>query len=85
MRSRFSKLPWKTTGDKEEEQDCELVNMAKEIGVDASVAVVLSEVDGISTSKENSRTALKALLCAKDIFALLPSGFGQSLGLATGP
>lgn len=46
---------------------------AKDICVDAA-----SELDGILTLKEEQRAAPEAFLGAKDVFTLLPIGFGRS-------
>lgn len=58
---------------------------AKEISVNASTAVVLSEHDAIFTSKEELKTALeaeKSLQCCFvfSSFDLLPTVFGKSSG-----
>lgn len=42
---------------------------AEEISLDAAVAAVLSEVDGIVALKK--RTALKAFLCVQHVFTLV--------------
>lgn len=52
---------------------------AKEISVDAAVTVVSTKFDGLFTLKETQRMALKAFLSEKDVFALLPNGFGKSV------
>lgn len=52
---------------------------AKEISVDAAVAAVSTKFDGLFTLKEAQRMALKAFLSEKDVFALLPNGFGKSV------
>ncbi len=49
-----------------------------ELSMDASIAAVLSELDNISSLKEEQRTAPKAFLGGKDVFALLLTGFGKS-------
>lgn len=53
--------------------------MSRAASVDAAVAAVLSELDGVFTFKEEQRTALKAPLVGRDVFALLLTGFGRSL------
>ena len=50
----------------------------KEVSV-AAIASVISELVSISSLKEEQRTALKAFLDGKNVFALLPTGFGKSL------
>lgn len=40
---------------------------AKEISVNAALAAVLPELDGISALREEQRTALEALLGGKDL------------------
>ena len=50
----------------------------EEVSVTA-IASVISELESISSLKEEQRTALKAFLDEKDVFALLPTGFGKSL------
>lgn len=51
---------------------------AEEISVDAAVAVVSTKFDGLFTLKEAQRMALKTFRGEKDVFALLPNGFGES-------
>lgn len=46
--------------------------------MDAALAEVLSELDGISILKEGQSQALKNLLCEKDVFALFLTGFDKS-------
>lgn len=46
--------------------------------MDAAAVPVLSALDGIFTSKEENRTALKAFLDGKYVFDLLPTGSGKS-------
>ncbi len=48
------------------------------VSVDAAIASVLSELESISSLKEEQRT-LKAFLEGKDVFALLSAGFSKSL------
>lgn len=57
--------------------DCEPAG-TKEIIMDAAVASVLSELGGIFILKGEQRTALKAFLNGKDVFASLPTGFSKS-------
>ena len=47
--------------------------------MDAAIADVLNELEHISCLKEEQTVALKAFLQKKDVFALLPTGFGKSL------
>lgn len=54
------------------------VAAAKWISVDAAVAAVSSEQDGIFPLKEQ-RTALKAFLSRKGVFFLFLNGLGMSL------
>lgn len=49
----------------------------KEIRVDAAVAAVLSELDGLFTFKEQHKTGQKALLGGQHCLALLQTGFGN--------
>lgn len=51
---------------------------AKLISVDAPVAAVLFELDGIFTLEEEQTAALQAFLCGKYVFALLSTRFGKS-------
>ena len=44
-----------------------------------AIAQVLSELESIHSLKEEQKTALEAFLGGKDVFALLPTGFGKSL------
>lgn len=50
----------------------------KEVSV-AAVASVISELESLSSLKEEQITTLKALLDGKDAFSLLPTVFGMSL------
>lgn len=47
--------------------------------MDAAVALVLSELDVSFTSKEEQRTALKAFLGGKNVFASLLTAVGKNL------
>ena len=49
------------------------------MAVDSAITSVISNLDSILSLKVEQRTALKAFLCGKDVFALLPTGFGKSL------
>lgn len=53
---------------------------AKEIGVDAAVAAVLSELDGIVEFKVKQGTAQEAFLSEKDVFTLQIICFGMNFG-----
>ena len=46
---------------------------------DAAIASVVSDLENISSLKEEQTTALKAFLNKKDVFAVLPTGYGKSL------
>lgn len=50
----------------------------KEVSV-AAVASVISELESLSSLKEEQITTLKAFLDGKDIFSLFPTGFGKTL------
>ena len=52
---------------------------ADETSVSVAIEQVLSELQSISSLKEEQNTALEAFLRGKDVFALLPTGFGKSL------
>ena len=43
----------------------------KKVSVDAAIASIISELESISSLKEEQRTALKAFLNGKDVFVLL--------------
>ena len=47
--------------------------------METAVATVLSKIDGITALKEEQLTALEGVLEGKDVFALLPTGYGKSL------
>ena len=49
-----------------------------ELSIDSAISSVLSDLESLSSLKEEQRTALKAFLSGKDIFALLPTGFDKS-------
>ncbi len=49
------------------------------VSIDATIASVLSELESISSLKEEQTTTLKAFLDGEEVFALLPSDFGRSL------
>ena len=51
---------------------------ADETSVSVAIEQVLSELQSISSLKEEQNTALEAFLRGKDVFALLPTGFGKS-------
>ena len=52
---------------------------ADETSVSVAIEQVLSELQSISSLKEEQNTALEAFLRGKDVFALLPTGFSKSL------
>ena len=47
--------------------------------IDTAITKVISQLENISALKDEQRTALEAFLSGKDVFALLPTGFGKSL------
>ncbi|CAB1415775.1 unnamed protein product [Pleuronectes platessa] len=47
--------------------------------VDAAIESVLGDIDSAFILKEEQRNAIKALVDRKDVFAVLPTGFGKSL------
>ena len=47
--------------------------------IDSAISAVLAETQTISSLKDEQRTILKDFLAGKDVFALLPTGFGKSL------
>ena len=47
--------------------------------MDAALSSVLSDLENISSLKEEQTVALKAFLSKKDVFAVLPTGFGKSV------
>lgn len=51
----------------------------EEATVDAAIASVKSELESLSSPKEEQRAAPKALLDGKDVFVFLPNGFAKSL------
>ena len=61
------KRPWKQT----------VLN--KEVRIDTVRASVISELESVSSPKEEQRMTLKAFLHGKDVFALLLGGFDKSL------
>lgn len=52
---------------------------AMKTGIDAAVAAFLSELDGIFTIKEETKTAKEAFLNGKCVFTLLLPGFSEIL------
>ena len=52
---------------------------ADETSISVAIEQVLSELQSISSLKEEQNTALEAFLRGKDVFALLPTGLGKSL------
>ncbi len=49
------------------------------VNVDSAIAAVLSELESISSLKEEQRTTLKVFPDGKDVFALFLTDFGKSL------
>ncbi|ROL52848.1 ATP-dependent DNA helicase Q-like 3 [Anabarilius grahami] len=47
--------------------------------VDSAIASVLEDIDSALILKEEQRTAIKAFVDGKDVFAVLPTGFRKSL------
>ena len=47
--------------------------------VDAAIESVLEDIDSTFILKEEQRNAIKAFVDRKDVFAVLPTGFGKSL------
>lgn len=50
---------------------------AKEVGVDAAIAAVLSQLGNIYSFKEEQKMELQAFLDGEDVFLLLLAGFGK--------
>ena len=48
------------------------------VGIDSAISTVLSNQSNINSLKDEQRTVLKAFIGGKDVFALLPTGFGKS-------
>ena len=47
--------------------------------VDSAIKSVLEDIDSAFILKEEQRNAIKAFVDRKDVFAVLPTGFGKSL------
>ena len=47
--------------------------------MDAAIATVVNDLENISSLKDEQTIALKAFVEKKDVFAVLPTGFGKSL------
>ena len=47
--------------------------------VDSAIASVIEDIDTTFILKEEQRTAIKAFVDRKDVFAVLPTAFGKSL------
>ncbi|XP_066282740.1 uncharacterized protein [Branchiostoma lanceolatum] len=47
--------------------------------VDSAITSVLDDIDGISSLKSEQRDALNNFVRGKDVFGVLPTGFGKSL------
>ena len=46
--------------------------------VDSSIASVIEDIDSTFILKEEQRTAIKAFVNRKDVFSILPTGFGKT-------
>ena len=46
---------------------------------ETALAATIEEIDLVFPLKEEQETALKAFLCKKDVFAVIPTGYGKSL------
>jgi len=46
--------------------------------IDSTIASVVKEIDSPFILKDEQRTAIKAFVDWKDVFAVLPTGFGKS-------
>ena len=55
------------------------VTTKEALSVDTAITKVISRLENISSLKGEQRTALEAFLSGKDVFAILPTGFGKSL------
>ena len=51
----------------------------------AAIASVIEDIDSAFILKEEQRTAIKAFVDRKDVFALLPTGIRQKFNLSAGP
>ena len=47
--------------------------------LDSAITSVIKEIDSAFILKDEQRTAIKAFVDRKDVFAVLPTGFGKSL------
>ena len=56
-----------------------MANVEQTQDFNAAVAAVLDEFKGKFSLKIQQRVALKAFVAEKDVFAMLPTGFGKSL------
>ena len=46
---------------------------------ETALAATMNELDLAFYLKEEQKTALESFLCKKDVFAVLPTGYGKSL------
>jgi len=46
---------------------------------ETALAPTMNELDLAFSLKEEQKTALESFLCKKDVFAVLPTGYGKSL------
>ncbi|MGL5156719.1 MAG: hypothetical protein ACRC9H_17650 [Aeromonas veronii] len=46
--------------------------------LDSAITSVIKEIDSALILKDEQRTAIKAFVDGKDVFAVLPTGFGKS-------
>ncbi len=53
--------------------------VSEQVSIDAATASVLSELESISSLKEEQRTTLKAFLNGKIVFVPLPTDLSESL------
>lgn len=47
--------------------------------LDSAITSAIKEIDSALILKDEQRTAIKAFVDGKDVFAVLPTGFGKSL------
>ena len=47
--------------------------------LDSAITSVIKDIDSALILKDEQRTAIKAFVDGKDVFAVLPTGFGKSL------
>ena len=56
-----------------------MTNVEQQQDFNAAVATVLDEFKGKFSLKIEQRAAREAFVAGKDVFAMLPTGFGKSL------